>query len=459
MVALPVCASALSLFSGKGSDGVSPKVLRICSQQLSPVYTTIFQQCVKQHIPGIWKTAIVVPVPKKRAPKELNDYRPISLTSIPFKTLERIVQDQLCRESATVLDNLQFSYQKKRSVEDATLTYTNLIYEHLEKPNTYARTLFIDFPSAFNTIKPHLLIAKLLDIGVSPSLCKFVLDFITDRHQKVRIGTKTSSIIIINTGSPQGCVLSALLFILYTNGLISFANNCYYIIKYADDTAILGLVTNNDETSYIAEIDHCTSWCEHSNLLLNSTKTKELIFDFRKCEQSYAPVIIGGSEVERVDKFKYLGTTIDNKLTWSDHFDTVLSKFHQRLYFLRILRTFGIDNSILHIMFYSSVVESIVLFNLLTYWSSLNSGQKDITIKLQKRVSKITGITTTPIEEHYISKCITKVKYLISDNIHPLSHHYVFMRSGKRLRVPPCRSVRYRKSFIPNSIITFNSQS
>ena len=120
----------------KGPDGVSPKVLRICSQQLSPVYTTIFQQCVKQHIPGIWKTAIVVPVPKKRAPKELNDYRPISLTSIPFKTLERIVQDQLCRESATVLDNLQFSYQKKRSVEDATLTYTNLIYEHLEKPNS-----------------------------------------------------------------------------------------------------------------------------------------------------------------------------------------------------------------------------------------------------------------------------------------------------------------------------------
>ena len=193
---------------------------------------------------------------------------------------------------------------------------------------------------------------------------------------------------------------------IYTNGLISFANNCY-IIKYAEDTAILGLVTNNDETSYIAEIDHCTSWCEHNNLLLNSTKTKELIFDFRKCEQSYAPVIIGGSEVERVDKFKYLGTTIDNKLTWSDHFDTVLSKFHQRLYFLRILRTFGIDNSILH-MFYSSVVESIVLFNLLTYWSSLNSGQKDITIKLQKRVSKITGITTTPIEEHFFSKCITK---------------------------------------------------
>ena len=220
----------------KGPDGVSPKLLRICSQQLSPVYATIFNRCVNENIPSIWKTATVIPVPKKSSPKELNDYRPISLTSVPFKTLERIVQEHLCRESASVLDKHQFSYQKKRSVEDATLTYTNLIYEHLEKPNTYARTLFINFSSAFNTIKPHLLIQKLLDIRITPVLCKFVLDFITERRQTVHIGSKTFSVITINTGSPQGCVLSALLFILYANGMVSYSNNCY-VLKYADDTA------------------------------------------------------------------------------------------------------------------------------------------------------------------------------------------------------------------------------
>ena len=177
-------------------------------------------------------------------------------------------------------------------MEDATLTYTNLIYEHLEKPNTYARTLFIDFSSAFNTIKPHLLIQKLLDIGITPVLCKFVLDFITERRQTVRIGSKTSSVITINTGSPQGCVLSALLFILYTNGMVSYSNNCY-VLKYADDTAILGLISDNDESSYLAQIEQCTSWCENNNLLLNAKKTKELIVDFRKCEPSYSSVIIG----------------------------------------------------------------------------------------------------------------------------------------------------------------------
>jgi len=438
----------------KGPDGISPKVLRICSHQLSPIYTVIFQRCVNEHIPSIWKTATVIPVPKKTSPKELNDYRPISLTSVPFKTLERIVQEHLCRESYDILDNLQFSYQKQRSVEDATLTYTNLIYEHLEKPNTYARTLFIDFSSAFNTIKPHLLIKKLLDIGISPALCLFVLDFITERRQSVRIGNKVSSVVIINTGSPQGCVLSALLFILYTNGLVSYSNNCY-VLKYADDTAILGLITGNDETSYMKEISQCVSWCEDNNLILNAKKTKELICDFRKCDPSYAPVIVAGSEVERVEKFKYLGTTIDNKLSWSDHFDSVTSKFQQRLYFLRLLRSFNIDNNILH-MFYSSVVESIIMFNILTYWSNLNTGQKIYARKLQKRAMRITRTDIICIEDTFITKCIKKVDKLMMDTKHPLSQYYITMRSGKRLRVPPCRSVRYRKSFIPNSIIMYN---
>jgi len=439
----------------KGPDGISPKTLRICSQQLSPVYATIYQRCVNEHIPNIWKTATVIPVPKKSSPKELNDYRPISLTSVPFKTLERIVQERLSKESSKVLDNLQFAYQKKRSVEDATLTLTNLIYKHLERPNTYARTLFIDFSSAFNTIKPHILIGKLLRLGISPSLCTFVLDFITERRQTVKIGNKLSSVIVINTGSPQGCVLSALLFILYTNDLHAHSPNCY-VLKYADDTAIIGLLSGENETSYLEEINKCIEWCDQNNLLLNATKTKELIIDFRKCEPSYREVTIKDSKVDRVNKFKYLGTIIDNKLSWSDHLSSVESKFHQRLYFLRFLKSFNVDNTILH-LFYKSVVESIALFNLITYWSNLNTGQKNIIRTLQKRARKITRTDIAPIDLIYNHKCVQKVKSLMKDNKHPLACEYTVMRSGKRLRVPSCRCARFRNAFIPNSIIIYNA--
>ena len=86
----------------------------------SDVYTKLFNYCLDSHIPNIWKTANIIPVPQKTFPKELNDYRPISLTSVPFKCLERIVLKELLKETEHLLDNYQFAYRKNRCVEDAT---------------------------------------------------------------------------------------------------------------------------------------------------------------------------------------------------------------------------------------------------------------------------------------------------------------------------------------------------
>ncbi len=80
---------------------------------------------------------------------------------------------------------------------------------------TYVRMLFVDYSSAFNTIVPATLVAKLQTLG-NRSLCSWILDFLTGRSQVVRMGNNTSSPLILNTGAPQGCVLSPLLYSLYT---------------------------------------------------------------------------------------------------------------------------------------------------------------------------------------------------------------------------------------------------
>ncbi len=77
--------------------------------------------------------------------------------------------------------------------------------------------MFIDFSSAFNTLKPDIVINKLRTINVSPIQCKFILDFVTNREQRVRIYDILSTVLSISTGAPQGCVLSAIRFIIYTN--------------------------------------------------------------------------------------------------------------------------------------------------------------------------------------------------------------------------------------------------
>ena len=270
-----------------GPDNISPLVLKICAEQLSGIYCHIFNRCITDKIPSLWKSAIIVPVPKNNNPKVLNDYRPVSLTSVPFKCLERLVLGQLKSGIDHQLDPQQFAYRAGRSTEDAILSLTNSVYEHLDTKDSYARTLFIDFSSAFNTIKPTILIDKLKALNVSPALCSFILDFLLDRIQQVRIGDKLSTVIVINIGSPQGCVLSAFLFTVYTHELRSAFNNCK-IIKYADDTIIVGLIKVDNDRSlsdYEKQVSNAVSWCEDHNLFLNVKKTKEM-YRFQKEETS-----------------------------------------------------------------------------------------------------------------------------------------------------------------------------
>ena len=130
-------------------------------------------------------------------------------------------------------------------------------------------------------------------------------------------------------------------------------------MKYADDTVIVGLISNNDESEYNEQISEVVQWCKDHNLLLNAAKTKELIFDFRHCNISHVPLSIDNSIVEICDNFKYLGITFDCKLKWSNHCRPLqVSKCKQRLFFLRLVNSFDILN-----IFYTSMIESIIMLH------------------------------------------------------------------------------------------------
>jgi hypothetical protein len=113
--------------------------------------------------------------------------------------------------------------------------------------------LFIDYSSAFNTIVPTMLITKLRTLGLNTSLCNWILYFLTSRPEVVRVGNNTSAMLILKTGTPQGCMLSPLLYSLFTHDWVAtHASNS--IIKFSDDTTAVGLITNNDETAYMEEV-------------------------------------------------------------------------------------------------------------------------------------------------------------------------------------------------------------
>ena len=123
--------------------------------------------------------------------------------------------------------------------------------------------LFVDYSSAFNTIVPAKLVPKLRSLGLKTSLCNWILDFLTSRPHAVRMGNHTSSSLTLSTGAPQGCVLSPLLYSLYTQDCVA-THSSNAILKFEDDTTILGLNSNNNETAYRDEVRGLVTWC-HKN--------------------------------------------------------------------------------------------------------------------------------------------------------------------------------------------------
>ena len=89
----------------------------------------------------------------------------------------------------------------------------------------------------------------------------------------VRVGNNTSATLILNTGAPQGCVLSPLLYSLFSHDCTA-RHNSNTIIKFADDTTVVGLITDNNETDYREEVRDLAVWCQDNNLSLNIIKTK-----------------------------------------------------------------------------------------------------------------------------------------------------------------------------------------
>ena len=98
------------------------------------------------------------------------------------------------------------------------------------------------------------------------------------------------------------------------------------IIKFADDTTVVGLIKDDVKTAYREEVRDLAVWCQDNNLSLNVIKTKEMIVDYRKKRTEHAPILINRARVEQVESFKLLGVHITNKLTWSKHTKTVVKR-------------------------------------------------------------------------------------------------------------------------------------
>ncbi len=161
--------------------------------------------------------------------------------------------------------------------------------------------------------------------------------------------------------------LSPLLFTLYTYEC-NPRHGKNSVLKFADDTNITGRISNSDETSYWEDVHHLAEWCTENNLLLNLSKTKELIIDLEKRRQRNIPLSTS-VELRWSKCFRFLGISIIKNHVMSSHISTLVKKAQKRLYFLRKLKRSKFPCHVL-INFYRGAIESILTGNI-TNWHGL----------------------------------------------------------------------------------------
>ena len=143
------------------------------------------------------------------------------------------------------------------------------------------------------------MVEKLLSLSVNKNLIAWILNFLTNRTQYVKLNETISNLCKLNSGAPQGCVLSPTLYTLYTNDY-RVKHSDTSLIKFADDSAFQGLFTNGLDSNYIEEVHRFVKWCEENYLILNVSITKEMIIDFRRQKSTPTTLVINNKTVEIV---------------------------------------------------------------------------------------------------------------------------------------------------------------
>lgn len=327
--------------SAAGEDEINYLVLKNLPYNIYLFLAFIFTQCIKiGYFPKKYKKAIVIMLPKPKKDKSLvKNFRPVSLLSCVGKLLERIMKTRLINHfnKEELLNKYQYGFMPGKSTSEHIFRLSQDIHNSFKK-NQFTIAAFLDIEGAFDTVFIPGLIYKLYKYRLPNNIINFLTSFIKDRSFRVKVGNSISDRVHPESGTPQGSVLSPLLFNIFTNDIPPPDNLNMNLSQYADDIAvwISGNSQKHIQTQIQKYLDKLAKWCNDWFIKINPDKTQVVCFT-RNRKKIDVKLTLLNQPLTISPEATFLGVTFDKGLTWATHAQNVTTSIWRKTNILRSL--------------------------------------------------------------------------------------------------------------------------
>ncbi|KAI5746880.1 hypothetical protein M8J77_008501 [Diaphorina citri] len=305
-----------------GPDELPGDVLKLIEEEHLGTLTLLLNQIYKTGIiPREWLKSTFITLPKKTNAKKCEEYRTISLMSHTLKIFLKIIHRRIYRKLEDNISNTQFGFRNGFGTREALFAF-NVIMQRCLDVNQNIHICFLDYNKAFDRVQHNQLMDTLEEEGLDSRDIRVIQNLYFNQRAVVRVEAETSDELEIKRGVRQGCVLSPLLFNIYSEKIMAKAlehetggikingiaiNN----LRYADDTVLLA--ENTEDLQRM--LNNVIQASQERGLTLNTKKTKYMVIT--KTNVPDVPLYAGGDRLEKVNSYNYLGTYVNSS---ADHY-------------------------------------------------------------------------------------------------------------------------------------------
>lgn len=418
-----------------GPDGIPYAALKNLPRNVITFITKLFNSIIKfEYFPKCWTKAYIISFAKPgKDSRYPHNRRPISLLNTMSKLFEKIILCRIKQIILNVIPDTQFGFIPERNTTLQLLRVTEEITKAFQH-RYYTTMLLLDVEKAYDTVWHPGLIYKLYQAGIDPSLVRLITSFLTNRSFQVKYQNSFSSIKESKAGVPQGSILSPFLYNLYIADIPTSENIKIY--QYADDTAFTSTSHTPDFSinklqQYLPTLE---LWLQKWKIKLNVAKSQATIFT--KCySRPHTNITLLQTPIPWTSTVKYLGVTLDCRLTWLPHINTKIKKGYRRLHLLYPLIKSSALNYKVKVNIYKTLILSAIVYAAPAWAFIPKTTMKKLQV-FQNKILRIihgSGWDTRTVQLHddleintvstIIRNMTTKLYHKTSQNTNPLIYN------------------------------------